>query len=503
MKTFLLNLLVLTVSLGIWATTSQAQNISAGSFHSIALCTTDSTVRAWGGNENGQLGVNDTVQRNSAVLVHGPGNVGFLKGIVAVVVRENFSLALKSDGTVWAWGYNADGECGDNTKIDKWAPVQVHGPGNVGFLTGIVAISGGYNHVLALRNDSTVWAWGDNSTGELGDSTTVTNDSTPVQVHGPGNVGFLTGVVSIAAGQQFSLVLKKDGTVWSWGFNAVGSLGDNTSVNRYTPVQVHGANNVGYLTNVISLAAGGGHALAIRNDSTLWSWGFNINGELGDNTTNTDSVPEQVHGPGNSGFLTGVVYAKAGDYFSGAIKNDGSVWTWGYNYYGQCGVNDTTGEEVNTPVQVHGPGNAGYLSGITAISLGDEHALALKNDGSLWAWGWNGNGQLGNDSTVDRWYPISIPEPCSVPLAVPTVIDENNITVYPNPASNQLIVINDKRDINIIELYNMLGVKIYKSQIPPNTPAINIDVSSQTAGAYLLRLTTGSAFYNKIIVIKR
>jgi alpha-tubulin suppressor-like RCC1 family protein len=502
MKTNLLRSVLLITGISIFSTAINAQYISAGSFHSMALCTIDSTVRSWGGNMNGQLGVNDTLERNSPVAVHGPGNTGFLRGIVAVVIRENFSLALKSDGTVWAWGYNGDGESGNNTKIDNWVPVQVHGPGNIGFLTGIIAISGGYNHVLALRNDSTVWAWGDNSTGELGDNTII-DDSTPVQVHGPGNIGFLTGIVSIAAGQQFSLVTMKDGSVWSWGYNGVASLGDYTTIDRHTPVQVHGANNVGFLTGVTSIAGGGGHALAIKKDSTLWSWGFNVNGELGDNTTNTDSIPEQVHGSGNVGFLTGVIYAKAGDYFSGAITKDSNVWAWGFNYYGQCGINDTLGEEENTPVWVHGLNNIGYLSSITAISLGDEHALALKDDGSLYTWGWNGNGQLGDDSTIDRWYPISAPEPCSVQLSVPTIQYSNSLTLYPNPASNYITVISDNENITGIEIYNVMGQMVYNALSSFKNKEATVNVSSLPDGVYMMRLLSNGNSLNKEFIVQK
>jgi alpha-tubulin suppressor-like RCC1 family protein len=338
----------------------------------------------------------------------------------------------------------------------------------------------------------------------LGDNTGI-NDSTPVQVHGYNNSGFLTGVVAIAAGQQFSLALKKDGSVWAWGSNATGQCGDYTSIQRNTPIQVHGPGNVGFLTGITALAAGGGHALALKNDSTVWSWGFNINGELGDNTQLTDSVPEQVHGTGNVGFLTGITYIKAGDYFSGAIDKNTNVWTWGYNYYGQCGINDTTGEEVNTPVEVHGPGNVGFLSGIVSISLGDEHVLALKNDGSLYTWGWNGNGQLGNDSTVDRWTPINIVSPCNVKLATPTVITGNNeIKFYPNPTNREINVANENHNISAIEIYNMLGEKTYESKVSQGEDIITTNVSFETAGVYLLRVeTVGGTIVNKEFVIQK
>ena len=501
MKTNLLRTVVLVSCLLMGMTISNAQTIGAGSFHSLALCTTDSVVRSWGANSNGQLGINDTLGRDFAVGVHGSGNNGYLGGVVSIIARENFSLALKGNGTVWAWGLGADGEMGNNTKADQWTPVQVHGPGNAGFLTNVVAISGGYAHALVLKSDSTVWAWGDNTNGELGDNTT-TDDSTPVQVHGPGNTGFLTGIIAIAAGQQFSVALKADGTVWAWGFNAPASLGDNTTIQRNTPVQVHGPGNVGFLTNITAIAAGGGHALAIKNDSTVWSWGLNINGELGNIPGFLDSLPAQVHGPGNVGFLTGITYIKTGDYYSAAISKDSTVWTWGYNYYGQLGVNDTT--QRNAPVEVHGPGNVGFLKGITSISLGDEHTLALKNDGTLWAWGWNGNGQLGNDSTVDKWTPININNPCNAALGTPSIIPAGNgIAVYPNPANREIKVVNDNHTISALEIYNMLGEKVYQSEVSRAEGLITVDVSAEAGGVYMLRAITAGGVVNQKFIIQK
>lgn len=481
-------------------TGSYAQTIGAGSFHSMVLCPSDSSVRSWGANNNGQLGINDTIQQISPVRVKGPGGVGYLNNIISIVARENFSLALKNDGTVWSWGFNGDGEMGDSTTTDKWAPVQVHGPANVGFLSNIKAISGGYAHVLALKNDSTVWAWGDNTNGELGDNTTV-NELTPVQVIGPGGVGVLNHIVAIAAGQQFSLALKNDGTVWAWGNNADGAIGDNTSIERHTPVQVLGPLGVGFLTGITALAAGGGHAVALKNDSTVWSWGFNINGELGNNTAFSDSVPAEVLGPGGVGHLTGIMKISTGDYFSAGIKGDNTVWIWGFNAYGQLGQNDTV--QRNVPVEVHGVGNVGFLSGIVAISLGDEHAVALKNDNTYWAWGWNGNGQLGDDSTTDSHTPVAVSSPCSA-LGVASVQEAvDNIDLYPNPAGREITLVNNEGNTESIVIYNMLGEKAYEAKASPHTSLMNIDISALPNGLYLARITTAGGIVNKKFIVAK
>ena len=157
-----------------------------------------------------------------------PEGTGFLTGVTAITAGSYHSLALRSDGMVWAWGWNSSGQLGDSTTTDHSTPAQVVGPGGTGFLTGVTAIAAGFGHGLVLRSDGTVWAWGDNTYGELGDGTG-TAHSTPVQVVGPGGAGFLIGMTAIAAGNgSHSLALKSDGTVWAWGDNAYGDLGDGS-----------------------------------------------------------------------------------------------------------------------------------------------------------------------------------------------------------------------------------------------------------------------------------
>jgi len=342
--------------------------VAAGGYHSLAL-KSDGTVLAWGDNANGQFGDGTNTSRNTPVQVSG------LTGVVNIAAGIIHSLALKSDGTVWAWGYNGHGQLGDGTTTGRNTPVQVSG------LTGVVDIAAGTYHSLALKSDGTVWVWGSNNYGQLGDGTT-TNRNTPVQVSG------LTGVVDIAAGTTHSLALKSDGTVWVWGYNGHGQLGDGTNTSRNTPVQVSG------LTGVVNIAAGDVHSLALKSDGTVWAWGYNGYGQLGDGTTTNRNTPVQVSG------LTGVVDIAAGDYHSLAIKSDGTVWVWGSNNYGQLGDGTTT--DRNTLVQVSG------LTGVVDIAAGINHSLAIKSDGMVWAWGRNIQGQLGDGTETDRSTPVQV-----------------------------------------------------------------------------------------------
>ena len=297
-----------------------------------------------------------------------PVAVNTLSGLTAIAGGDYHSLALRSDGTVWTWGENVYGELGNDTLSGSETPVQVLGSGGSGYLTGVVAIAGIGFHSLALRSDGTVWAWGDNGYGQLGDGTT-TNSETPVQVLGAGGSGYLTGIVAIAGGMYHSLALRNDGTVWTWGYNYY-----SAPTNSNTPVQVLGAGGSGFLTGIVAIAGGSVHSLAVKSDGTVWAWGYNEYGQLGNGTLTTSGTPVQVLGPGGSGYLTGMVAIAGAVYHSLALRSDGTVWAWGNNAYGELGNGTFT--ESETPVQVGG------LSGVVAIAGGDYHSLALTPPGT-------------------------------------------------------------------------------------------------------------------------
>ena len=320
---------------------SDVQTIAGGFYHSLAL--KSDGVWAWGRNDYGQLGTGTTTDSNTPVQVKGPNGEGFLSGVQAIDGGFYHSLALKSDGTVWAWGSNKYRQLGDGTTTNSSTPVQVSG------LSDVKAISSGGHHGLALKSDDTLWAWGKNEFGELGDGTT-TNSSKPLQV--------LTDVQAIAGGQVYSLALKNDGTLWAWGRNNWGQLGDGTTTQRNTPVKV--------LTDVQAIAAGHYHSLALKNDGTLWSWGRNDYGQLGIGTTTDSNTPVQV-----SGFSDEQAIIAAGYYHNLALKSDSTLWTWGRNEYGQLGTGTTT--QRNFPVQVSS------LSGAQAIDGGGNHSLAVTS----------------------------------------------------------------------------------------------------------------------------
>jgi alpha-tubulin suppressor-like RCC1 family protein len=384
-------------------TTDSGATDAASAAHSPGAVT---TLRAWGNNYSGQLG--DETNGNNRTR---PVKVRGLHGaeVEEIAGGQMHTLALKEDGTVLAWGYNRDGELGDGTNEENPAPVQVKDFRDpTGRLSGVEAVAAGSVHSLALKDDGTVRAWGYNSDGQLGDGTKA-NSTRPVRVDE------LEGVEAIAAGAFFSLALKEDGTVWAWGAIGESHLGEDAVGSSDTPVEV------GDLGGVEEIVAGASHGLALKEDGSVWAWGANDAGQLGDGTKTNSPEPVRVKD------LEGVRDIEGGGSFSLALKDDGTVWAWGDNFFGELGNGpagkakevkcENTAEPggsqvVSSCADSPTPVRVGDLGGVEAIAAGASHGLALKEDGTVWAWGANDVGQLGNGTEGNQ--PLGINTPLEV-----------------------------------------------------------------------------------------
>jgi protein gp37 len=255
------------------------QFVTTGYTHTVAL-KGDGTLLAWGHNRYGQLGDGTTVNKSNPVVVTDAlGNP--ITGVQSIAAGGSYVVALKTDGALIAWGDNRYGQLGDGTTVDKHNPVVVTDAlGNP--ITGIQSVATGAYHTVALKTDGTLLAWGSNWNGLLGDGTTVDKSSPVVVTDALGNT--ITGIQSITAGYHHTLALKTDGTLLAWGYNTVGQLGDGTTVDKYNPVVVKDAQG-NPITGIQSITAGYDHTLALKTDGTLLAWGVNWYGQLGDGTT--------------------------------------------------------------------------------------------------------------------------------------------------------------------------------------------------------------------------
>jgi len=396
---------------------SNIQSVVSGSDHSLAL-TSDGKVYAWGSNANGQLGNGATTNSLVPVAVTDAGALAG-KTVTAIAAGNGYSLALTSDGKVYAWGSNANGQLGNGTTTTSLVPVAVT---DTGVLAGktVTAIAAGNGYSLALTSDGKVYAWGYNAIGQLGNGATTTS-LVPVAVTATGVLAGKT-VTAIAARDGHSLALASDGKVYAWGSNSFGQLGNNTTTTSSVPVAVTATGVLAGKT-VTAISAGNYHSLALTSDGKVYAWGYNYYGQLGNGTNISSSVPVAVT-------VTGVLAGKtvtalaASMSHSLALTSDGRAYSWGRNIYGQLGNGTATDSLV--PVAVTATGAlAGKM--VTAIAAGNSYSLVLASDGGVYGWGYNGSGQLGNGNIMQSNTPVEAIWHVASPSAVFGAADATDV----------------------------------------------------------------------------
>jgi len=379
----------------VWST------IMAGLSHTLAL-TTDGTVWSWGLNDAGQLGLGDSTfaNRTTPSLITSDNNWNAFTNVSAISAGNTHNVALKIDGTIWSWGNNGIGQLGlgDTNSADVPTQIGVYSVNSDGFPILISADSdwaqtaSGFAYNLGRKTNNTLWSWGNNDSGQLGLGDSGTYRITPT------SVGTDSNWTQITVGYYHSIGIKNNpaggGTLWSWGRNNLGELGlGDSGIIRVTPTQIWADSDWS------QSAAGFYHTLAIKTNNTLWAWGQNLPaGQLGDGTTTNRTTPREI------GTASDWSQVYAGKFHSLGIKTGNTLWSWGYNAFGQLGLGYTNplGSPVTTPTQI------GTDSDWNTVAVCEFHTLGIKADNTLWSWGTNINGQLGLGDTFDRWTPALI-----------------------------------------------------------------------------------------------
>lgn len=445
-------IIIVTVMITFFGNAQCWSKLVAGGNHCMAL-RDDGTLWAWG-SDSYALG-------QYIPYPYYPGQIGTDTDWVYIEGGNSNSYAIKSNGTLWACGWNPYGQVGNGTIENQFAFVQI------GTSTNWQIVSAGINFTAGLKADGTIWTWGKNEYGQLGDGTYV-NKSAPIQV------GTDTDWVFLATTNESCVAKKTDGTIWSWGRNNSGQLGIGSGVNKTTPTKI------GNLNDWKTLFGGGESVFAIKNNDTVWEWGSNNNGQLGIGNTVNKSSPVQF------GTATNWKSFSLGAGCVLALKNDNTLWGWGYNYEGQLGNGTNGGSSVLSPVQSTTDTN--WLTVTVAYYFG----AGLKSDNTGWCWGRGDERQLGDGNNVDVNHPIQV---SCTDLNVATTDFANLITLYPNPTKSLLTIQNNSgQPIDSVTITDITGKKIMRQ----NASTINVENLQQ--GIYFIEVASGHNVYREKII---
>jgi len=368
-----------------WLPTSWSA-VAAGANCTLALAG-DGTLWALGWNNDGQLGLGDTNTRIVPTLIEVDFYYDIFEDIDLVVLGQTQAIARKTDGTLWSWGINGVGQLGlgDTLSVDAPFPVTSSVIGQIEIDTDWYVVVASGSHTIGLKTNGTIWSWGYNNNGQLGLGDTSDR-------YTPSLVGTDSDWSVVAAGAEayggHTIACKTNGTLWSWGKNNEGQLGLGDAgygTDRTTPTQAGTDSGWSVVT------AGDKHSLGIKTNGTLWAWGYNIYGQLGRGGDTT--IPGQIGTDLDWANMT------AGTFYTIGLKTNGTLWAWGWNQYGQLGLGDNI--DRNTPSQI------GSDSNWSMVTAGYIHSIALKTNRTVWAWGPNGNGMLGLGDTISRNIPCS------------------------------------------------------------------------------------------------
>ena len=406
-------------------------SIELGKDHSSAL-SSSGRVFIWGSNDRGQLGDGTTIDKTTPTEITSSFNLGAGETIISINLGYAHSSALSSTGRVFTWGLNSNGQLGDGTTIIRTAPTEITSQFNLGVGETIIKLTLGGLHSSSLSSTGRVFTWGSNFYGQLGNGTTTgVQDPNPLPIDITNRFSLRAGetISSINLGRFHSSALSSTGRVFTWGWNIIGQLGDGTTTQRTTPTNITSRFNLGTGETIISMSLGNMHSSTLTSTGRIFTWGENTYGQLGDGTTIRKYTPTEITSGFNLGVGETIISINLGFYHSSALSSTGRVFTWGYNGAGQLG--DGTTIDKTTPTEITSRFNLGVGESIISINLGYAHSSALTSTCRVFTWGSNFDGQLGDNMIANKSTPTEIATVTSELIESYTYDFGANITVVP------------------------------------------------------------------------
>jgi uncharacterized repeat protein (TIGR02543 family) len=386
-----------------WIINEEITYITLGGFHSAGI-TSYGRIFIWGSNTNGQIGNKTTVGSKNPLNITSQFNLMSDEKITSVELGISHSAAITSKGKIFTWGWNGLGQLGDGTSTDRNAPTNITSRFNLSSGETIVSISISALSSGALTSNGRIFIWG--AGGQIGDGTT-TNRNTPTDITSRFNLSSNERVTLMSLGNTHSAALTSNGRIFMWGSNNNGQLGDGTTTNRNTPTDITSRFNFSSNERITEISLGNSHSGALTSNGRIFMWGQNISGQIGDGTTTQRITPLNV----SSSFRLNpdelIKSIKLGGFHSSVLTSNGRVFTWGNNSdSGRLGDGTTTSR--NTPTNITSGFNLAINETIIFINLGLYHSSAISSNGNVFTWGSNDSGQIGDNSEINRTTPTNI-----------------------------------------------------------------------------------------------
>ncbi|QWB99902.1 InlB B-repeat-containing protein [Mycoplasmatota bacterium] len=380
-------------------------SISLG-YSNFSAITSEGRVFSWGYNFHGQLGDGTTINRNTPTEITSQFGLDAGEIVKNISIGVEHSIAITSEGRVFSWGSNNNGQLGDGTRTDRTTPTEITSQFGLNAGETVKNISLGVEHSIAITSEGRVFTWGSNNNGQLGDGTR-TDRTTPIEITSQFGLDAGETLTSISLGVEHSIAITSEGRVFTWGSNNNGQLGDGTSTDRTTPTEITSQFGLDAGETVTSISLGYFHSSAITSEGRAFTWGSNEGGQLGDGTTTNRTTPTEITSQFKLDAGETVTSISLGFFHSSTITSEGRAFTWGSNWNGQLGDGTFIGR--STPTEITGQFELNAGETVTNISLGDEQSVSITSEGRIFIWGDNDYNQLGDGTTTDRNSPYEIP----------------------------------------------------------------------------------------------